>query len=193
MSALAPAMPSCSLPAIGCPPTKRGSLMSASKGAFTLPTSVTQPDVAVSASATASCVWLTAVATKVIWDPSSMPVLSMAPISRAWARRSGSMSVPLTCQPAFRRAKPTDPPISPVPMTVARACVSGIVRRISLPSLSLPGLSLPNRRAEQWRLPDTQGEARTATSWCRNAKAPSRTRGWHRSRPALALPAAAHR
>ena len=45
----APSNPSRSLPAIGWPPTKRGSVMAAQIGPFTLPTSVTMPVVSASA------------------------------------------------------------------------------------------------------------------------------------------------
>ena len=48
-SAAAPSTPSCSEPAIGWPPTKRGSATASTIGAFTLPTSVTTPVVVASA------------------------------------------------------------------------------------------------------------------------------------------------
>ena len=102
-------IPSCSDPAIGWPPTKRGSEIAATSGALTLPTSVTGPDVAASARRAAEGMADTGVATTVRSAPASSPTASSAPAATARAGRSASASVPLTYQPDARRAKADRP------------------------------------------------------------------------------------
>ena len=69
----APSRPSSSLPAIGCPPTKRGSSTAAPIAPFTLPTSVTTPEVSANARPTASATASTGTATKVSAASASRP------------------------------------------------------------------------------------------------------------------------
>ena len=129
MVAVAPSTPSCSDPAIGCPPINLLSLICCTMGCFTLPASVTTPrgDFS-SASSTSGATVLTGVAIKVISASESHPVASMASSSNARFRCVGFRSTPLTCQPFSRKASPIDPPMRPTPTTVARR----LIRRYTL-------------------------------------------------------------
>ena len=72
--ASAPANPMSSLPAIGCPPINRGSLICPTRWAFTPPTSVTKPVVSVNARTTCSAIEDTGVATNVMSESLSTPI-----------------------------------------------------------------------------------------------------------------------
>ena len=120
IDASAPSSPSSSLPAIGCPPTKRASSIAATIPPFTLPTSVTIPTVSVSARLTWSASASTGVATNVIDASASRPIASITSIASARSATTGSRSSPVTVQPRSRSAAPIDPPIRPSPMTLAR-------------------------------------------------------------------------
>ncbi len=119
-SGSAPSIPSCSEPAMGWPPMKRGSSTASTIDALTLPTSVTIPGPAANAARATSATARTGVARNVISAVGSPPIASSAPSSRARAAVASSRSCPLTCQPWRRSASPMDPPISPVPTTAAR-------------------------------------------------------------------------
>ena len=71
-------------------------------------------------SATTSAATWTGVATTTRSASRSSPSTSRAPSSTARAAVPGVASVPLTCQPWARSAMPTEPPMRPVPMTMAR-------------------------------------------------------------------------
>ena len=131
-SASAPSGPSCSDPAIGWPPTKRGWPTAATIGPFTPPTSVTTSAEAGSRSSSAratSAIVATGVATKATVASRSSPSASTMPSSSARAARTGSRSRPLTCQPAARRASPIELPIRPRPTTSARPAAPRCSRR----------------------------------------------------------------
>ena len=68
---------------------------------FTLPTSVTRPDVSARARFTWSASVSTGVATKVISASGSRPVAWTMPSASACSMRSGRWSSPVTCQPAL--------------------------------------------------------------------------------------------
>lgn len=120
----APSTPSCSEPAIGCPPTKRGCPTADTIVSLIPATSVTTP-VRFSASCWESTAFATSAtapavtAMKVTAAAVSTPTSSIAPSSRARAALEGSLSVPLTHQPWRRKAIPMEPPISPVPTIAA--------------------------------------------------------------------------
>ena len=119
--ASAPSSPSCSEPAIGCPPTNLGSSTASTICRFTPPTSVTAArGQAARALRTSSTIEPTGVAMTTSSDRESMPVASSAPRATARAASSWSRSWPVTCHPRSRRASPTDAPMRPVPTTVAR-------------------------------------------------------------------------
>ena len=98
-SALAPAIPSCSLPAIGWPGTKWGSSISFDISPLTLPTSVTTEAPSLIDFFTASTIEPTGVATKTISVPSIEPSVSIAPISIAALIRDSFLSDPITLHP----------------------------------------------------------------------------------------------
>ena len=123
-SALAAAMPSCSEPAIGWPPRKPGWSTAATTDALTLPTSVTTRWPASSRRRASPATAPTGVATIVRSEVGSSPTASRAPRSTATSAFAGSRSVPTTTQPARRRASPIEPPISPVPTSVAFCAVT---------------------------------------------------------------------
>ncbi len=132
----APSIPTCSLPAIGWPPTKRGRSTAATSGPFTPPTSVTTASPFQSGddrmpAMTSAATW-TGVATTTRSALRSSPSTSRAPSSTARAAVPGVASVPVTCQPWARSAMPTDPPMRPVPMTMARP---GALARGAAPSV----------------------------------------------------------
>ncbi len=120
----APSTPSCSEPAMGWPPTKRGCPTADTIVSLIPATSVTTPE-----RPSASCWESTALATsatapagtamKVTEAEAPMPISSIAPSSRARIALEGSISVPLTHQPWRRRDMPMEPPISPVPIIAA--------------------------------------------------------------------------
>ena len=145
IEASAPSRPSCSEPAMGWPPTNRLSSTADTTGTFTLPTSVTSPvGEASSALHTASAMCATGVATNVTSAAGSHPAESMAPISRAIARRASSLSTPLTCQLRSRRAKPIEPPMRPTPTTVARPLMAVLATSWAAPELGTDGLPWPS-------------------------------------------------
>src|SRR5918994_1759665 len=113
-------MPSCSDPAIGCPPTNRASATASTIDAFTDPTSVTRPGPAANAARASSATARTGIATKVTAASASSPTASRAPSASAREARAGSRSRPVTCQPTRRSRMPIDPPTRPVPTTTAR-------------------------------------------------------------------------
>ena len=84
-SGSAPSTPSCSEPAMGWPPRKRGSPTASTTDAFTLPTSVTMPWPAASAARAAAATARTGVATNVTLASGSVPSASTAPIDSAVA------------------------------------------------------------------------------------------------------------
>ena len=122
-SGSAPSGPSCSEPAIGCPPTKRGWVTSATIGPFTPPTSVTtsSPDSSARRRAfTSPAMAATGVATNATAAPWSTPISSMAPSSRARRARDSSRSRPVTRHPWARSARAIEVPTRPSPVTWAR-------------------------------------------------------------------------
>ncbi len=132
MAALAPARPSCSDPAIGCPGTYLGSSTAATIDALTLPTSVTQPAVAASASLTATATPPTGVATTVSSAlGSKSPTTSATPRSMASASTPAARSTPVMCQPCSRSANATEPPIRPSPTTLARRAPVPLIAAVS--------------------------------------------------------------
>ena len=167
-SARAPATPSCSLPAMGWPPTKRLSATAATMGAFTLPTSVTSPAPAPSALRASAAAELTGVATNTMSAPSGGPTSSNAPRRRASAATASFSSVPVTRQPRSRRARPMEPPMSPVPTMAARW-------RASMAAITREG-----RRADLVRLPGRCGAARFAPARWSDESAPEGTAGFRR-------------
>src|ERR1700674_1244886 len=98
--------------------------MAASSGPFTLPTSVITtsgrhpPEVRTSP-ITRAAAW-TGVATTTRSASASTPPTVRAPSSTARSATPSPVSTPLTCQRRSRRARPTDPPMSPVPKIMAR-------------------------------------------------------------------------
>ena len=88
----APATPSRSEPAMGWPPTKRGSSTASQMERLTEPTSVTSPAVAARTWRASSATALTGVATKEASAWGSVPTASMAPSSRARAEWEASRS-----------------------------------------------------------------------------------------------------
>src|SRR3954447_10018561 len=69
----------------------------------------------------------TGVATKVTSASTSVPTSSSAPSSRARWARAPSRSWPVTCQPCLRGARPSAPPIRPVPTIAALLALLGEV------------------------------------------------------------------
>ena len=120
ISASAPSKPCSSLPAMGCPPTNRESVMAETTGNFTEPTSVTTPAVLRNMACTPSMTCDTGVATNEISAVASTPQLSMMPRESASASRPLPASIPETCQPDARRPAATEPPMRPSPRTFAR-------------------------------------------------------------------------
>src|ERR687892_280595 len=120
-SARACSTPAVSAPAIGWPPTKRGSSTSASRLCFVEPTSVTaQPGPAAASAPTgAQAKQSSAPSTASATEPASRP---MAPRSSATRSRSGSRPYPTTSTSSTysRAARPIEPPISPTPRTAMR-------------------------------------------------------------------------
>src|SRR5262249_47658036 len=142
-SALAPSSPSCSEPAIGCPPTKRAARSgraastAVTTGYFTDPTSVTVRAPASSASTTTSATLPTGTATTTRSALATASAtlaarVSTAPASFARAARVASSSNPTTSDPSLRSARPTDPPMSPVPSSATRrgGGMLGLLREI---------------------------------------------------------------
>ena len=72
----------------------------------------------------------TGVATTTRSASRSSPSASSAPSATARAAVSGSASVPVTCQPWARSAMPTEPPIKPVPMIMARPGCPVVLARV---------------------------------------------------------------
>src|SRR5215217_7256184 len=121
--------PAVSAPAIGCPPTKRGSGVRSTRSCLVEPTSLTtvsRPDAS-SAALTSSGRAPTGAQAKHSWAPATASsteaaARSMAPRSSAVRSRSASRPKPttsasLTCS---RAARPIEPPISPTPSTAMR-------------------------------------------------------------------------
>ena len=123
-SGSAPSTPSCSRAGHRMPadePRRRRPRRRSS--AFTLPTSVTTPAVSAPARAPRprSAMAPTGVATNVIVGVGvEADLVDGAELERALGVRRHRRSVPETCQPGRRSAKPIDPPIRPVPTTLAR-------------------------------------------------------------------------
>ena len=92
MSGSEPSTPSCSEPAIGWPPTKRGSSTCATTGPFTPATSVTTPSAPARASAAASATAPAGVATKVTAALGSVPISIEHPELQGPGGTLGSMS-----------------------------------------------------------------------------------------------------
>src|SRR5918996_2857545 len=118
--------PAVSAPAIGWPPTKRGSPISSSRLCFVEPTSVTaQPGpAAASASRTSAGSAPTGAQAKQRSAPSTASATeaaarSIAPRSRATRSRSGSRPYPTTSASSTHScaARPIEPPTSPTPRT----------------------------------------------------------------------------
>src|SRR5215210_7157192 len=128
-SARACSTPAVSAPAIGCPPTKRGSGVRSTRSCLVEPTSVTTVSApeASSASRTSSGSAPTGAQAKQSWAPSTASAIepaarSMAPRSTAVCSRSGSRPNPTTSAALTysRAARPIEPPISPTPRTAMR-------------------------------------------------------------------------
>ena len=90
-------------------------------GVLTLPTSVTSPWPAARAARTSSATAPTGVATKVTLGVGVVADARRGrPARGPRAAMASDRSRPVTCQPWARRARPIDPPISPVPTIWAR-------------------------------------------------------------------------
>ena len=120
-SRTAPSMPTCSEPAIGCPPTKRGWSTDCDQRAFHARPRRSRRWSGAGRGGehrpTTSAATCTGVATHdQLGRVVLVPPRSIAPsATRPARRRSAPTSIPLTCQPRRRRAIPTEPPIRPVP------------------------------------------------------------------------------
>ena len=99
MSARDPSMPSCSLPAIGCPPTKRGWSIAFATAALTPATSVTTARLVASCSEATAVTMPGGTATKQISASGSRPSASIAPSARARVSVAGSRSAPADVPP----------------------------------------------------------------------------------------------
>src|SRR5215207_679517 len=128
-SARACSTPAVSAPAIGCPPTKRGSGVRSTRSCLVEPTSVTSVSGAEASSAarTSSGSAPTGAQAKQSSAPSTASptdaaARSMAPRSTAVRSRSGSRPKPTTSASSTcsRAARPIEPPISPTPSTAMR-------------------------------------------------------------------------
>jgi len=119
----APSGPSCSDPAIGCPPTKRGvgdlsddrALDAANVGDHELARPIRTRSAFTSATMAA-----TGVATKATVARWSTPISSTAPSSWARRARTSSRSLPVTHHPWARSARAIEVPTNPRPVTCAR-------------------------------------------------------------------------
>ena len=116
----APSSPSSSLPAIGWPPTKRGSSMASMTVPLTPPTSVTTPSVSDERP-------LDLVGDGEHGDGDERQLGARVepggvddPAGEGLVAGPATASSPVTCQPASRSASAIEPPMSPRPMTLAR-------------------------------------------------------------------------
>ena len=118
------ATPESWLPAIGCPPTKRRLVFSASRtmALLALATSVTRASVGGSSATRSVTLDMGAASTTRSAPRTSLSVEArwMAPDDTASSRTSG-LSTPITSHPASRAARPTEPPIRPTPTDPQRA------------------------------------------------------------------------
>ena len=104
---------------MGWPPTKAGWLTAEVIGLLTPATSVTTAAPASSRRRATPATSPTGVAITARSQGPGWPKSSTAPMAAAISARSESGSIPVTRHPAARRARPTDPPIKPVPATMA--------------------------------------------------------------------------
>ena len=153
-SASAPSTPSCSEPAIGWPPTNRGSPTAAATGPLTLPTSVTSPGPAARAARASPAMVSTGVHTKVTSAAGSSPMASSAPSAKR-PLRPGRVGVPPRDMPppGPQRQPDASPPIEPASPTTTGP--SGAPRPDSRPTSHRGG-----RRSGRSPPPGRRGELR---------------------------------